>query len=123
MEVRRGVGRRRPASRTWQQPHAPKSLHGQPKVTVARGVGQPGRPEVSLPAHAGDVAERVLALHTIMNLADDKANRQLMWRDTAEHGTRDVLLRAAAAGQPEKVHSSWARARAQATLRLGAGLA
>ena len=44
-----------------------------------------------------DERERVLALHTIMSLAEDKANKQLMWWDAAEHSTRDVLLCAATA--------------------------
>ena len=46
-----------------------------------------------------DERERVLALHTIvsLSLAEDKANKQLMWWDAAEHSTRDVLLCAATA--------------------------
>ena len=44
-----------------------------------------------------DERERVLALHTIMSLSEDKANKHLMWWDAAEHSTRDVLLCAATA--------------------------
>ena len=39
-----------------------------------------------------DERERVLALHTIvsLSLAEDKANKQLMWWDAAEHTTCDA---------------------------------
>ena len=42
-----------------------------------------------------------------------------MWQDTAEQGTREVLLSAAAEGQPDKVKNSVS---VRVSLRLGLGL-
>ena len=49
-----------------------------------------------------DEKKRVRALATLMSLADSRINKVPMWRDSAENGTRDVLLCAARADQPEK---------------------